>query len=468
MTQVAPHSLDHELALLALVLVERDAFGIAKGIVRSEDFYAPAAVELWTTCGRLHARGEPIDQLTVRAELVRTGRLEAVGGDAYLLSIPDRAIDPDGAEQYARRIRDHARHRRLLRTCAELQARGYDQELTYAEYRAEVERTLRSVTTDEADGEPLHIRDVLADVIEHAQETSRMGCQPGRSTGLRALDEHIHGWAPGRLYVVAGRPGMGKSALVTSTVTSTKPDEPTLAFSLEMPNRENAQRAIAAEIGMELRDLMGAKLSRDDWSDIARACDRLGSLPVYVDERTRTLDQIVAKARRFKLRHGKVGAIVVDYLQLIHGDRRLPREQQISECTRELKALAKELDCPVIVLSQLNRECENRPDKRPRISDLRESGAIEQDADAILLLYRRGYYAAQAASDEKKGRRSKWEPESDIAPGADDGVTEIIVGKMRGGPTGVVRCLFQGKSARFVDLDEHSVSPGYGGGFGDE
>lgn len=463
---VMPHSLDHELALLALVLVERDGYGIAKGIVSPESFYSPAAAEVWTACGRLFGRGEPIDMLTVRAELVRLGKLEAVGGDAYLLGIPDRAIDPNAAESYARRIRDLARHRALMRACGELMARGYERDLTFAEYRAEVERALRSLTTEEADGEPLHISEALADVIQHAQDTMRMGRVAGRSTGLRGLDDHIGGWAPGRLYVVAGRPGMGKSALVTSTVTSTRDDEPTLAFSLEMPNLENAQRALAAEIGMELRDLTNAKLSRDDWANIAHACERLNSLPVYVDDRTRTLEQIVSKSRRFRLKHGNVGAIVVDYLQLIHGDRRLPREQQISECTREMKALAKELDCPVIVLSQLNRECEQRPDKRPRISDLRESGAIEQDADAILLLYRRGYYAAQAANETKK--RGKWEPESDIAPGTDDGVTEIIVGKMRGGPTGTVKCLFQGSSARFVDLDEHSVSAGYGGGFGDE
>lgn len=204
---------------------------------------------------------------------------------------------------------------------------------------------------------------------------------------------------------------------------------------------------------MDLRDLAQSKISRDEWADMARTCERLNRLPIYLDERTRTLDQIVSKSRRFKAKHGTIGPIILDYLQLIRGDKRLPREQQISETTRELKALAKELDCPVVCLSQLNRECEKRPDKRPQMADLRESGAIEQDADGIIFLYRRGYYAAQMAKETKPKQRSKYEPECDITPGEDDGITEFIIAKMRGGPTGTVKALFQNSSARFVDLD---------------
>lgn len=244
---------------------------------------------------------------------------------------------------------------------------------------------------------------------------------------------------------------MGKSALTSSTILAATEEAPTLVFSMEMPNLENGQRLLAAEIGMDLRDLSTSKISRDEWADIARTCSRLHKLPIYIDENTRTLDQIVSKARRFRAKYGKIGPIIIDYLQLIRGDKRLQRQEQISETTRELKAISKELECPVICLSQLNRDCEKRPDKRPQLADLRESGAIEQDADAVIFIYRRGYYAAQLA--KAGGKRGKWEPETDIAPGEDDGITEFIIAKQRGGPTPTVKALFQATSARFVDIE---------------
>lgn len=449
-----PSAPDLELALLACAMLDRDSFAVAKGIVKPGDFYLPANATTWSILGVVFDRGDPLDDAIVRAEIVRLGKLGAIGGDAYLLSLHSHMVDTRAVESYAKAVRDHARHRSLIQTCAALAARGYT-EITFDEYRTEAERAIRDVTTVEADGEPVHIGEVLGDVIANAEAVKRAGKGKvtGSRTGIRDLDEHIGGWNAGRLYVVGGRPGMGKSAMTSGTILASTRDAACLVFSLEMPSRENGQRLLASDIGMDLRDLAQSKISRDEWADMARTCERLNRLPIYLDERTRTLDQIVSKSRRFKAKHGTIGPIILDYLQLIRGDKRLPREQQISETTRELKALAKELDCPVVCLSQLNRECEKRPDKRPQMADLRESGAIEQDADGIIFLYRRGYYAAQMAKETKPKQRSKYEPECDITPGEDDGITEFIIAKMRGGPTGTVKALFQNSSARFVDLD---------------
>ncbi len=364
---------------------------------------------------------------------MRLGKLDAIGGDSFLLGLHIFSVDPKSIESYARAVRDHAKHRELAQRCSALAARGYATDMTWDEYRAECERGIRDVTTAESDGEPVHVMEVMRDVMASTHAVAKLGkgAVTGHGTGLRALDLHLGGLNPGLLYVPGGRPGMGKSAFTTGIVLATKREAPMLAFSIEMPNRENGQRLLASEIGMDLRDL--------------------------------ALDQIVSKSRRFKAKHGEIGPIIIDYLQLIRGDKKMPREQQISETTRELKALAKELQCPVVCLSQLNRECEKRPDKRPQIADLRESGAIEQDADVIIFLYRRGYYAAQMAKETKPKTRGKWEPECDIVPGEDDGVTEFIIAKMRGGPTGTVKALFQNTSARFVDIVEERKEPARGG-----
>lgn len=451
MMRIPPHSMDYELALLAVCLVEPTAYPIARGLVDVPDFYGAAHGAVWDAMRAIHARGEPVDTMTVRAELVRREKLWSAGGDDLLLSIADRAVDPGAVELYATRVREYARHRALLSTLMECVSRGYEQSAEYREWRASVERAIRASSADESDGDPTPLSDVLASVVRQAQETAQGVRSRGLSTGIDALTRHLTGWQAGRLYIVAGRPGMGKSALVTSTVLAASDDDPILVFSLEMPETENGQRILAAECGVDLRDLTDARLTRDDWTSIARGCESLHRKRVYVHDQTRTIEQITAKARRFAIRNGRVAAIVVDYLQLVHGDKKLPREQQISEVTRELKALAKELNCAVIALSQLNRECESRPDKRPRLSDLRESGAIEQDADAVLLVYRRGYYAAQAAKETQPKTRGKWDTPSDIEPGEDDGKAEIIVAKMRGGPQGIVHCQFTGSTARFTD-----------------
>lgn len=459
--RLLPYSAETESALLACAFFDRDAFAVAKGILKSTDFYLPANALAWSTCEVVFDRGEPIDYPTVRDALDRMGKLALVGGDEYLLGITSHIADTRSAESYARKIRDHARHRTLVQTHSAMAARGYDPDLSFEEYRTESERAIREVTTVEADGEPVHIGEVLNDVLQATHDVAKagQGAITGHLTGIRKLDTHLTGLQPGTLVIPAGRPGMGKSAFTSGIVLSTKATAAMLAFSIEMPNRENGQRLLAAEVGMDLRDLALAKISRDEWGDIARTCERLKKLPIYIDEKTRTLEQIVSKSRRFKAKHGNIGPIIIDYLQLIRGDKRLPREQQISETTRELKALSKELQCPIVCLSQLNRECEKRPDKRPQMADLRESGAIEQDADVIIFLYRRGYYAAQMAKETKPRKPAKWEPECDIVPGEDDGITEFIIAKMRGGPTGTVRALFQNASARFVDLDERAERP---------
>lgn len=461
--RLPPHSLELERALLGCALLDRPAFDQARAIAKPTDFYAPAHEAIWESMGDVAARGEPIDHITLRSELERRNKLALVGGDEYLLSITDTIPFTENGETYARRIRDLSRHRRLLSTLINLLALGYAPDSDYSAFRGETEKATRAITTEEVDGEPEHVRDVLSATIQEIQDTKALGkgAVPGASTGLMALDRRLGGWRDGNLYIIAGRPGMGKSALVNTGLLGDA-ETATLFFSIEMPATENGRRMLSAESGIDLHDISIAKLSDDHWKDLARSCERLHKRPLWLDMKTRTLEQIVAKSRRFATKHGPKIKIVIDYLQLVRGDRALPREQQISETTRELKALAKELGCPVIVLSQLNRECEKRADKRPQLSDLRESGAIEQDADAIVFIYRRGYYAALAKSGgasndngSRWGRRREMdEPDHTIPPGEDDGVTELIVAKLRGGATGSVRCLFQRETTRFVDLAE--------------
>lgn len=447
--RVPPHSMDHERAVLAACLVDRDSYRMVQSSLADTDWYAAKHTAIWQAMRAVAARGEPIDGMTVRAELHQRGQLDAVGGDQTLLDLAEMAVDSRAVDAYAVHIRQHARRRAIITALHECVSAGYDTATDYADWRATVERTIRATSLEDGSVDPTHISDVLARVIRETQEASAGRVVRGVSTGVNALDGHIGGWKPGKLYVVAGRPGMGKSALITSTVLA-RSDASILVASLEMPEIENGQRLLSAECSIDLRELSEARLSADSWRSMARACERLHTRHVYVDDVSRTLDQITGKARRHVLRHGSLSVLVVDYLQLVQGDKRLPREQQISEVTRELKVLSKELGCAVVALSQLNRECESRPDKRPRLSDLRESGAIEQDADVVMLLYRRGYYAAQAA-ETNAGKGGRWDAESTIAPGDDDGSVEIIIAKHRGGPQGIVRCRFVAENARFVD-----------------
>lgn len=451
--RVPPHDLGSERALLGLVLLDRAVYDLARTIVASGDFYSATHGEMWEAYGRLFAAGEPIDQVTLHDLFEKRGRLAMIGGDEFLLSLTDRLADFENAEAYAKRIRDRAQQRRIILTLHELASRGYSPDVELDVYRSEVDSAIRTATLATTEAGTVHVREAMSEAIreiEIAQKAGGAGVT-GRSFGIRDLDLRTTGANEGDLVIVAGRPGMGKTAFTSAGLMAIgKTGLPVLAFSLEMPTRQNAMRLMVAKAGIDLRTARSGRLTGDGWRDLTRAYAALNDFPIYLDDKTNTLSGLLSAARRFQARHGKVGAIFLDYLQLVRGDRSVPREQQISETTRELKALAKALACPVVALSQLNRECEKRPDKRPELGDLRESGAIEQDADIVLLLYRRGYYAAQMLRAPKK--RGKWEEPSDIAPGEDDGITEIIIAKQRNGPAGVVKCKFLEPSAHFVDL----------------
>ena len=461
--RVPPHDLVVERALLGCVLLDHPVFSVVKSLVSVDDFYSQSNATIFETFGDLVARGTPIDQVTLRGALERGSKLALVGGDECLLALTDTIPTTAHAETYARRVRELAQIRRCITACHELASMGYGAD-SFESYRTEIEKRTRALTTAEVDGEPVHIGEVLTAAVREIEETKRRGrgAVVGHTTGLRKLDEAIGGWQRQRLYVIAGRPGMGKSALTSATIERTTASGPGLFFSIEMPANEVGLRLLVSGSGIDMADAKAAQLGRDHWLDLARTTENLAGRPIYLDTATRTLDQITAKSRRFRAKHGELGWIIVDYLQLMQGDRGLPREQQVSSFSRELKALSKELDVPVIALSQLNRACEERPDKRPQMSDLRESGAIEQDADAIVFVYRRGYYAAQMKST-KSTKRGRWDAESEIAPGDDDGITELLIAKNRGGAPGIVKCLFQGPHARFVD-----IAPEYPSTYGDD
>ncbi len=456
--RVPPQSLEQERALLGCVLLDSATYGLVEGIVRDEDFYAPTNSAIWRAFASLHATHRPIDQITLRTELANSRRLEAVGGDEYLLSLTDTLPTASSAESYARTVAELASRRRLIAACIEAAEVGYDTEVAAKDFFESTERSVLGAIRDSTTGAGLvHISVPLRTAFERMHRIASSGGAgvTGLPTGITGLDRMTTGMHPGDLIVVAGRPGMGKSSFMTDLILTAG----TLAmdtrdlvatFSLEMQSEMVASRLAVADANVDLRAMRAAQLDANSMGSLVRSVEHVHGLPIYVDETpSLSIAAIRSRARRLRAR-GPLSLIVVDYLQLMGAPRKgMQREEVISESSRGLKELGKELGCPVVALSQLNREVEKRPDKRPQLSDLRESGAIEQDADGVWLLFRKGYYAAQAAKNKPDPRA----PRSDIEPGVDDGITEIIVAKQRNGPGGVVTCLFRETSAHFVNLE---------------
>lgn len=456
--RVPPHSLEQERALIACVLLDSATYSLVEGVVQSEDFYSEAHTEIWRACGLLAAARQPIDTVTLRSQLDAWGRLAHVGGDEFLLSLTDSIPLVDHAEAYARKVAELASRRRLILVAHQIASQGYDGSIGSREYFEAAESAVLGAVREGASGTGLvHIAEPLRETFERMQRLAAGAGKDavGLSTSITDLDRMTTGMHSGDLVIVAGRPGMGKSAFMSDLILSAghhaqRSGELVAAFSLEMQSEMVASRLLAVDAEVDLRDMRAARLTADGMSNLVRSADRLYRMPIWVDQTPGlSISAVRSRARRLRAR-GKLALIVVDYVQLMGATKRgMSREETISESTRGLKELAKEMGCPVVALSQLNRECERRPDKRPQLSDLRESGSIEQDADHVWLLFRRGYYAAQAAKNKPDPRA----PKSDIEPGVDDGVTEIIVAKQRNGPAGVVRCLFREASAHFVNLE---------------
>jgi replicative DNA helicase len=434
--RVPPHNLQAEESLLGAMLLSRDAIAAAVERCGPEDFYKPAHGHVFDAVCSLFGQGEPADPVTVADELRRADLLEAIGGPATLISLQANTPATTNAARYARIVEEHALLRRLIGVAGEIAEMGYSlpEDIAAAIDRAEsmVFQVAERRVTDTL--KPLH--DLLSDSLDRLEHLYDRGESiTGVPTGFIDLDERLSGLQPSSLVIVGARPSMGKTALALGMAAHAAMEAhvPVLYFSLEMSHDEITQRLLCSEARVDSSRIRNGKLLESDWPKISHAIGRLGEAPLYIDDNPNlTIMEVRAKARRLKSRIGNLGLVVIDYLQLMSGRNNAENRQvEVSEISRGLKILARELEVPVVALSQLSRNLESRADKRPMLADLRESGSLEQDADVVMFLYRDEIY----------------NPES-----PERGTAEVIISKHRNGPTGKTDLAFLDHYTRFANM----------------
>ncbi len=435
--RVPPQNVEAELSVLGGVLVDPEALNKIVDIIDSEDFYREDHRTIYQVFLDLYEKNEPIDLVTVSSLARDKGLIEKIGGVANLSRIADAMPTSANITQYAKLVREKALLRNLMRTATEIVERGYQVDTDVDNFIDDAEQLIFEISEKKYKQSFYAIKDLVMEnvkVIERLCEKKQ--AITGVATGFTELDRMTGGFQRSDLIIVAGRPSMGKTALclnIAQNVALMNGGAPVGIFSLEMSKEQLVMRLLSSEAEIEFSKLRSGMVRDDEWQSLGAAAGRLYTAPVYIDD-TPALSvlELRARARRLKKEHG-VDLLVIDYLQLMRGRSSGPdrREQEISEISRSLKALAKELNVPVIAISQLNRMVEQREDKRPRLADLRESGAIEQDADVILFIYR----------DEVYNRNSERK-----------GVAEIIIGKQRNGPTGEIETAFQAAYTTFKNL----------------
>jgi len=444
--RVPPHNLDAERSLLGGILLEAQAFIEVVDVVQPEEFYRDAHRKVFEAMRSLFSKSQPIDRITVKDELTSMGAFESIGGDEFI-DLLDKVV-PTAANLawYAKIVHDKALARRLIEAASAIVQLGYEQHGEVGEFADECERRIFSVTEQRTSVSFVPLKPIIKDVFKTVEALyERQEEITGIPTGFADLDRLTSGFQPGDLVILAARPSMGKTAFCLNIATHVgcraqyeKKRCGVGIFSLEMPKEQLVMRMLASEARVDSQRIRTGKLIESDWSKLAQAAGVLADANIHIDDTPAVSAlELRARCRRLFAKHSESEApirlIVVDYLQLMRGNERIDsREQQISEMSRSLKALAKELRIPVLALSQLNRSLEKRPDKRPMMSDLRESGALEQDADTILFIYREEVY-------EKEKEEVK-------------GVAEVIIGKQRNGPIGAANLAFVHEHTRFENL----------------
>ena len=430
-----PHDLLAEQSALGGMLLSKDAVADVIESLRGGDFYVPKHELIFDAVLSLYSHGEPTDVVAVQNELIKTGELQRAGGADYLHTLTSMVPTAANAGYYASIVAERALLRRLVEAGTRIVQMGYSGQGEALDLVNNAQAEIYGVAGNESadDYVPLTVAvDAAVDEIEAAR--GRDGQMTGVPTGFAELDQLTNGLHPGQLIIIAARPALGKSTLALDFARSSaiKNNQPTIFFSLEMGRSEIAMRLMSAEAAVPLQNMRKGTLDSRDWTTIASTRGRINDAPLFIDDSPNmTLVEIRAKCRRLKQREG-LKMVVIDYLQLMTSGKRVEsRQQEVSEFSRALKLLAKELQVPVIALSQLNRGPEQRADKKPAISDLRESGSLEQDADMVILLHREAAY-------EKENPRA--------------GEADLIVAKHRNGPTATVTVAFQGHFSRFKDM----------------
>ncbi len=451
--KLPPHAIEAEMSLIGSMLLDPQVIGEVVQVIRGgDDFFKPAHGAVFDTIVELYDKHSRLDLVTLHQLLLDRGVLAEIGGEDYLAELAMSVPSAAHAEYYARLVRDKAIIRQLIGIAGEIIFDAYNSPDVAHEILDQSEHRIFQIAERYDASTFSMLQDLLAETLKFVETD---GPTSGLLTGFHDYDELTGGLQNGELTILAARPSMGKTALalniaeqISSGMTGRGEVCPVGVFSLEMGKGQLAQRLVSARAGVDVQKLRRNMINRDELPRVRDACLELGRLPMLIDDvASITLLQIRANARRMKAKHD-IKAIFVDYLQLLSvGHRTESRQMEVSEISRGLKALARELELPVVVLSQLNRKSEDRPGNRPRLADLRESGSIEQDADVVLLLHREDYYHKddqdwEAMNPEKVG------------------TAEVIIAKQRNGPTGVVRLQWDSRTTRFHNLATYARVPG--------
>jgi replicative DNA helicase len=431
--RIPPHNLQAEESVLGAALLSRDAIGVVgEAGLSVRDFYSPAHQHIFDAIQSLYSSSDPVDIVTVADELRRNGLLDDVGGLERLNELQDATPSVSGAEHYARIVMDTALLRRLIHTAGEITDLAFGEPDDVIKAVDLAESKMFEVAENRVVDTTRDIQILLNEAMDQLEENYERGDTiTGVATGYDDLDELLSGLQPSTLNIVGARPAMGKTAfgLGMAAHVAKHDGRPVLVFSLEMGHAELTQRILSSEAKVDSTKLRTGRLSESDWSKIGLAVGRL-EVPLFLDDNPQvTVMEIRSKARRIKSQHGGLAAIIIDYLQLMTGGGRAENRQlEVSEISRNLKILARELEVPIVALSQLSRNLEARSDKRPMLADLRESGSLEQDADVVMFLYRDEVYNSESP---------------------DKGSAEVIVAKHRSGPIGTKRLVYLGQYTRF-------------------
>ncbi|GAB6179208.1 replicative DNA helicase [Desulfotomaculum defluvii] len=433
--RVPPQNIEAEQSVLGAMLLEREAIFRVMEFLKPEDFYRDSHRIIYEVILELAETGNPVDLITVTNSLRDKGDLEKIGGVTYVATLANLVPTAANAEYYARIVEEKALSRALISVTTRISSRGYEGSENPEELLDEAERSILELAQRRSTDSFTPIKDILIKTFEDIEHVySNRGKITGVPTGFLELDNMTNGFQPGDLAILAARPSMGKTAfaILCGQFAALKHQVPVAIFSLEMSKEQLVQRMLCSEAMVDAHKVRTGNIADEDWNKLSEAARHLSRAPIYLDDTgAATVREVRSKCRRLKVEKG-LGLVIIDYLQLMSGGKRIEnRQQEIADISRKLKGLAKELNVPVLALSQLSRAVESRTDKRPMMSDLRESGSIEQDADIIMFIYRDEYYNPDS---EKKG------------------IAEIIIAKQRNGSVGNIELGFFKEFVKFVNL----------------
>ncbi|MCL5986492.1 MAG: replicative DNA helicase [Actinobacteria bacterium] len=468
MDRIPPHNIEAEQSLLGAMMLSKEAVASAIEVVDADDFYRNSHEQVFRAILNLNAVSEPVDPITVSEELKRMGELERLGGKPFIYDFVSSVPITANVKHYANIVSNYSTLRKLIDAATRIAALGYEAPKDSRAAIDKAEQLIFDISRSRSSSAPAALKSVLVETMEYIEKLyENKGGFAGLTTGYIDFDRKTSGLQPSDLIIVAARPSMGKTSFALGMARNIGINEkkPVAVFSLEMSDIQLAQRLMCSEARIDASSLKTGNLADDEWPRISSAIERLSKSPIYVDDSSSlNVMELRAKARRLKSQYD-IALLIIDYLQLMQsGFDSENRQQEISDITRSLKMLAKELNIPIVALSQLSRGVEMRQNKKPLLADLRESGAIEQDADLVIFIYREkvyhrgddeGYpeedvngYARPSVPKKKKYLEMSVESEGDAV----GDLAEIIIGKHRNGPTGVVKMLFLERYAKFVDL----------------